>query len=95
MKRAVLLIVIISFLTIGMPADEKELIKKGRKLFDEGKYVEALDMVNKGVTEFGETEPLQIKFCLAPFLFPCSISIIFIAWAVTSIARKSVRFNIS
>ncbi len=60
MKRAVLLIVIISFLTIGMPADEKELIKKGRKLFDEGKYVEALDLFNKGITEFGETETLLL-----------------------------------
>ena len=55
-KNIFILMLVISLLSMGLWADEKADFDKARKLFDEGKYQEALKHANEGIKKYGETE---------------------------------------
>jgi peroxiredoxin len=58
-KKAILLIFIISVLAIGLTADEKSDYEKGGKLFNAGKYEEALQLVEEAIKKYGDSPRWQ------------------------------------
>lgn len=56
MKKAFLAVAISCLMIFTLWADEKEDFSKGRKLFDEGKYQDALKVVDEGIKKYGETD---------------------------------------
>jgi thiol-disulfide isomerase/thioredoxin len=56
MKKIILSLILIAIMAFGLMADENADYEKGFKLFKEGKYSEALKMVNQSIKKYGETQ---------------------------------------
>lgn len=56
MKKAFLILILSGLMVFSLWADEKADFAKGKKLFDDGKYQEALKVVEEGIKKYGETE---------------------------------------
>lgn len=56
MKKLLSVVAIIMMLTFSMMADENEDYKKGGELFKQGKFEEALKLVDDSIKKYGETD---------------------------------------
>jgi thiol-disulfide isomerase/thioredoxin len=58
MKTRILLLLALAFLAARIFPDEKELINKINLLTEQKEYSKALEFVDKGLSEYGDSEPL-------------------------------------
>lgn len=58
MKKSILLIIVLVVFSFSVFCDEREVLKKARDLFMQGKYPEALAEIENGIKEFGSTQNL-------------------------------------
>lgn len=56
MKKMILCVFIFAILAVSLAADEKADEKKSRELFEQGKFQEALTVVNNAIKKYGATE---------------------------------------
>ena len=65
MKRIAVLILLIFSFYLLIHANEQELLRKAYEFYKEGKYIQALELINQGIEQFGEKRNLlSAKFAL-------------------------------
>ncbi|MCP2519892.1 redoxin domain-containing protein [Candidatus Aminicenantes bacterium AC-335-B20] len=58
MKKIVVLVLLIFSIYLLLHSDEWEVLKKARELYNEGNYIKALELIDKGIEQYGETKSL-------------------------------------
>ena len=65
MKRIAVLILLIFSFYLLIHADEQKLLQKAYEFYKEGKYIQALELINQGIEQFGKKRNLlSAKFAL-------------------------------